>query len=97
MCGVPFAGSSNICENVTLPLKTIVCLSQATSTSIEKLDGFRGFRSLYEGCGVLSWDKKHVEFVSDFIQKLLENVPVYHLACTPDESAVIALEKMIRE
>lgn len=97
VCGVPFAGSSNICENVTLPLKTIVCLSQAPKTSIERISGFKGFRSLYEGCGILTWDKKHVEFVTDFIQKLLLEIPVYHLACTPDESAVIALEEKIRE
>ena len=60
VCGVPFAGSSNICENVTLPLKTIVCLSQAPQTTITPIKGFMAFRSVYEGCGILPWDKKHV-------------------------------------
>ena len=96
-CGVPFAGSSNICVNKTLPLCAIVTLSQAPVTTIEKVDGFPAFLSLYEGSGILTWDKKHVEFVCDFLQNLISCIPVYKLACTPDESAVIALEKMIRE
>lgn len=31
-CGIPFAGSSLMCENVTLPLKAIVYLSQSKKT-----------------------------------------------------------------
>lgn len=94
-CGVPFAGSSNICENVTLPLAAIVYLGQAEHTAIRSLKGFEAFRSIYEGCGIRPWDKEHVEFVSDFIQKLMEQVPVFKLECTSDESAVIALEEAL--
>lgn len=96
-CGVPFAGSSDICENATLPLAAVVCLGQAEQTTIRKLKGFEAFRNLYEGCGVITWEEKHVEFVSEFIERLLKDVPIYCLNCTPDESAVIALEKALME
>ena len=91
-CGIPFAGSSQVCKNVTLPLAAVVYLSQAPQTSIRKLRGAEAFRRLWEGISVNTWDKEDVSAVMDTVSRLLETVPIYHLACTPDESAVSALE-----
>lgn len=94
-CGVPFAGSSNICVNKTLPLACVVSLGQAENTTIREINGFEAFLNLYEGSGILTWDKKHVAYISDFLDQLIKNVPIYKLDCTPDESAVMALEKKL--
>ena len=90
--GIPFAGSSKICRNVTLPLDAIVYLKQAPATTIRRLRGAEAFRRVWEGCSVNTWDRMDVELVSETVQQILANVPVFELACTPDESAVIALE-----
>ena len=95
--GIPFSGSSQICENCSLPLKAIVYLSQAPETTICPLTGVRAFARIWEGVSVNIWDKEDVEQVSATVQQVLERVPVYHLACTPDESAVSALEQMLRK
>lgn len=94
-CGIPFSGSSTYCENRTLPLKTIVYLSQAPETTIRKLRGYEAFSKLWEGVSVNTWDKEDMEAVSRTVQQTAANVPVYHLACTPDESAVKALEGVL--
>ena len=93
--GVPFAGSSQICENVTLPLAAIVYLKQAPQTTIRRLRGAEAFRRIWEGCSINTWDRGDVELVSETVGRIVTELPVYELACTPDESAVIALEGVL--
>ena len=95
--GIPFCGSSGVNKNVTLPLRAIVSLSQAPSTSIVPISGLRAFRQLWEGCTVSNWDRQRVSACTDLVSKVIGHVPVFHLACTPDESAVIALEQALSD
>lgn len=95
-CGVPFCGTSNICKNKTLPLGAIVLLGQAPQNSIKRLSGAE---ALYGVMGNI-----YLDFIApyerlkcaDLIIELLSDVPVYHLDCTPDEEAVITLEKTLK-
>lgn len=93
--GVPFCGSSGVSENVTLPLHAIVSLSQAPATTIVPIRGLRAFRQLWEGCTVSHWDREQLAACTDLVSKVVQHVPMFHLACTPDESAVIALEQAL--
>lgn len=95
--GVPFSGSSGISHKSCLPVKAIVCLSQAPQTSIRPLSGVRAFRLLWEGCSLHTWDKEDVARCSDTVLRVVQQVPVYHLACTPDEEAVRALEAVLSQ
>lgn len=95
--GIPFCGSSEYCENASLPLKAIVYLQQAPETTICRIGGYQAFRRIWEGCSVNTWDSEHVQKVSGTVERVLRQVPVYLLSCTPDESAVMALEKMLGE
>ena len=94
-CGIPFMGSSQYCENVTLPLAAIVFLSQAPQTSIRSLKGVEAFRRVWEGVSVNTWDKEDVSAAMDTVSHVIQSVPVFHLACTPDETAVAALERQL--
>lgn len=91
-CGIPFAGSSEYCENVSAPLAAIVYLGQAPKTQITRLTGFRAFRRIWEGCSVNTWLRSDVERATEIVEAIIRRVPVFHLPCTPDESAVLALE-----
>lgn len=93
--GLPFAGSSQYCENVTAPLAAIVCLGQAPQTTITRLRGLAAFRKIWEGCSVNTWNREDVARASDAVARMVQTVPVYFLNCTPDESAVIALEELL--
>lgn len=95
--GVPFSGSSPYCENRSLPLKAIVYLGQAPKTSIRKLRGYEAFSRIWEGISVNTWDRTDLEVASDIVKHIVETVPVYHMPCTPDEDAVIVLEKELRK
>ena len=95
--GIPFCGSSEYCNNRTLPLAAIVYLSQASKTVIRKLRGAEAFSKIWEGVSVNTWIKEDVEAVSNAVLRAAAEIPVYYLACTPDESAVIVLEESLRK
>ena len=52
---------------------------------------------MWEGCSVNTWDREDMELVSEAVTKTVTTVPVYYLPCTPDRSAVIALEQALKE
>lgn len=95
--GIPFSGSSGVCENVTLPLKAVVYLTQAPNTTITPLSGVTAFRRIWEGCSVNAWNREDVAACAQTIMDMLASVPVLHLACTPDASAVTALEQALEK
>lgn len=93
--GIPFSGSSIYCKNRTLPLAAVVYLGQASVTTIRKMKGYEAFARVWEGVSVNTWDKDDMEKASALVKTLVENIPVFHMPCTPDESAIIALEKAL--
>ena len=93
--GIPFCGSSEHCEDASLPIGAIVYLAKAPQTSIRRMGGYEAFSRIWEGVCVNTWDREDMERVSDLVQKLATFVPVYYLPCTPDESAVTALEQVL--
>lgn len=95
--GIPFSGSSPYCKNRTLPLAAVVYLGQAPVTTIRQLQGFAAFRKIWEGCSVNTWDRTDMELAMDTVQRVIRQVPVYQLDCTPDEAPVIALEQALNE
>ncbi|MBR4863365.1 MAG: hypothetical protein IKU07_02210 [Oscillospiraceae bacterium] len=95
--GIPFSGSSRICESCSLPLSAIVYLTQAPQTRCTRLTGAAAFARVWEGISVNTWDRHDLEAVSHTLEQLLNAVPVYQLDCTPDESAVTALWQCIRK
>ena len=97
VCGIPFAGSSQYCENRSLPISAIVYLGQAPETTIRRVRGYEAFAKIWEGVSVNPWDKADMEIVSAVVEAAAGKLPVFHLLCTPDESAVIALEDALRK
>lgn len=91
-CGTPYSGSSPVRRNVTLPLKAIVCLTQAPENAIRRLRGAGAFRAVWEGCTVHVWDRAAVELATRTVSGVVGAVPVYHLACTPDIRAAELLK-----
>lgn len=95
--GLPFSGSSPYCKNRTLPLEAVVYLGQAPATAIRRLHGAEAFRRIWEGCSVNTWNREDMEHAAGLVESLLGQVAVYELACTPDETAVEALEQHLRK
>lgn len=91
--GIPYCGSSGVTKNLTLPLAAVVCLSQAPQTSITRLTGIGAFRRLWGECCINIWNPEDIECCTQSVSDVVSRVPIFHLACTPDLSAVLALEQ----
>ena len=92
---VPFSGTSGICKNRSLPLKAIVVLSQAPVNTVCRLPAAQAVAAV---CQNIFADRNVPEEWSNTMGLLLDlvgRVPVYALACTPDERAVQALEQVL--
>ena len=96
-CGSPYAGSSRCYRNAEVPVRAIVMLSQAESCSIRRMAPREAFVRLYAGTTVNDWDSEFVNRISDMLMSLISEIPVYALACTPDENAVRILAEQLSE
>lgn len=94
--GIPFAGSSAYCEKAELPIAAIVYLHQASASRIRKLTGAAAFRRVWEGCSVNTWERQDLQMASTVVAEITQQVPVFELYCTPDVSAILALEEGMR-
>lgn len=90
--GIPYCGTSGIRGTAELPVAAIVYLTQSPKSMAQPLTGLRAFRHVWEGCSLHVWDRTDVELCTNTVMKAIRQVPVVHLACRPDESAVDALE-----
>lgn len=95
--GVPYCGSSGVRKNRTLPLCAVVYLTQAPSSSAHTVKGVNAFMHLWEGCCINTYNSSDVEKCVEIVTGISENVPIVRLDCTPDITAVCALEKLLRE
>lgn len=95
-CGWPVCGSSEVCENEALPVRAIVLLSQGKENQIRLLTAREAFLLLYSQVTINTWNPEFVNRAVDFLEQLLQSVPVYHLACTISEDAVAVLEAALK-
>lgn len=95
--GLPFSGSSDICKNLNLPVKAIVRLSQAKENTVTRLTGINAYKAVFEGCYHSKWSADFNKITSDVAVSFAGNVPVYHLACLPDENATQVLKNELFE
>lgn len=91
--GIPYCGSSGVAENETMPLAAVVCLSQSPITTITALKGARAFQRLWQECCINIWNREDMEDCARWVSDVVSRIPIFHLACTPDLSAVLALEQ----
>lgn len=85
--GTPWSGKTPCYKNESMPLKAVVRLSQAPHNKIERLAPLHAFASLMPACSCMRWDSTSVSALHKTVEKVIINVPGYHLECLPDADA----------
>ena len=93
--GSPFAGSSRCHVNENCRVRAIIMLEQSKSCDLRRLNPAEAFRAVWSGLTVHSWDREFMEQAADLTMELIEQVPVYRFACTPEKNAVQYLEEKL--
>lgn len=88
-------GSSDICKNISAPIKTVVILSQSTENAVWEPDGIEAFKALICQCAYEVTSRRQVEKIVSLIAEFTSNVKILRLDCTNTPSAVECLERYI--
>lgn len=93
--GLPISGMSPDCRNVTAPVAAIVKLSQAKENRVTRLTALQAVRGILSGTYLPQEFSKDLPLLFDHAASFVQRVPVLHLECLPDASAVHALAPYI--
>lgn len=86
--GSPWSGKTPCYRQDYYQLKACVRLSQAPCNEISRLGILEAYAAIHPSCPpAFAYDEKLYDHISILIDKLLSTVPIYHLACKPDEEA----------
>lgn len=86
--GSPYAGSSDLFINVRVPLKAIIMLEQAKENTIQPIPQTEALGLFLEQSSLPIWEPMLFEKGMETLEAIITTVPMYRLACLPDEGAV---------
>ena len=90
--GLPFCGTSGVCKNESYPLGAIVLLSQGRENTVTRLGAAQCVSALTGNIYLDLLAPGERERLFLFLFELIEKIPVYSFACTPDDDAVKILK-----
>ena len=93
--GSPFAGTSGIYRNESAPVRALVVLRQAPENTIRRLSLAEAFRAIYSESVLPRWNHDAHQHVIELVTAIVSELPVYLLACTPDERPVTLLRQTL--
>lgn len=93
--GSPYSGSSEICKRKSAPIKGVFLLRQAPENRAEPLAPPDAFRRLFSQTVVNLWNTEQVQSLTEVLAALSADLPVYELACRPDNAAAELAERTL--
>lgn len=85
--GTPWNGKHNLSTNISVPVRGICYLRQAKENHIHRLSRWEGMQHLYAQL-YRARGKEQMQKSLDFIDRILEIVPIYELSCNMEPEAV---------
>lgn len=93
--GLPYAGTSGICERFDLPVGAIVTLRQAAQNRVERLSPAEAVKAILSQTALQPWNERDIQAALDLAAGLAARVPVFRLSGRPDAGAVACLERSL--
>ena len=93
--GLPFAGTSGIYRNQSVPIRAVVLLQQAAGNEIVSVSPVEAFKALLPQCNARRWDGAFMEQLTKLLSDFVLAVPFYRLACRADVGAVELLRDVL--
>lgn len=93
--GTPWCGTSGIFTTESYPLGGIVLLKQALQDSCETMSQDKKILSVMQRLISPSWTADMLQWNLKFTERLVEQIPVFRLWCTPNPSAALTMRSQI--
>lgn len=95
--GYPLDGSEPVRSTAVNPLGAVVLLEQGPVNQVARLKPAKALPRLMRQMVLDCWSGQARAAALELLLKLMEDIPVFLLTCTPDERAVEALEAVLIE
>lgn len=89
--GWPVCGSSEICNDLSMPIRAVVMLSQGKTDTVTRLSPMQAFSQMYSQVTINRWNATANVRCMDLLENFVREIPVWHLSCTISENAVNTL------
>ena len=87
--GSPWSGKTACYKNKHTPVAAFVRLSQAPHNRIRRLKGIEAIGEVLPSCPfTFAYENRLSESIYSILSQTLQQTPVYHLECLPDDGAV---------
>ncbi len=93
--GIFYAGTSDICHNLSAPVRAIVFPRRGEENRVTCMHPHKAFISLLGQCSYYTWASDSAERMMDLAAELIRRVPVYSLECRKDQNAVRSLAEAL--
>ena len=93
--GIPWCGTSGICNTQTYPLGGIVLLKQASADSIEELTPDKKQLLVCQRLISPTWNTEQFNINLDIVKNIIPNIMVCRLNCTKENSAAEIMKAYI--
>lgn len=93
--GIPWCGSSGICNKDVVALKAIVILQKYPENIVEKPRAMEIMQNLLQQTTVNPWSREMILGTQMLHAQLCNEIPVVRLKCRPDEDAVRVLAEYL--
>ncbi|MGC8833943.1 MAG: hypothetical protein ACP5R4_07785, partial [Armatimonadota bacterium] len=93
--GTPWHGDANVCDPGNAPLEKVFFIVHADRNYAKPISPVDAASRLLVRCFPPFWDKEGMQFVTDFLAQVAEEVPCYELGFVPDQSVVEFVRNML--
>ncbi len=93
--GTPWSGKTPCYRNVSVPVKAIVRIKQASVNEISRLEGIHAYAAFAGGASLVRWERAVMDDSTRLGSGIAMSVPVYSMGCRPDAEAVTVCRKAI--
>lgn len=93
--GLPYAGTSGIYCNSSVPVSAVVLLHQGPCNEISPVLPPDAFKFILPQCNARWWDVDFMDRLTGQISAFVDQVPVYRLDCKADVEAVELLQGVL--
>jgi len=87
--GSPWSGKTPCYRNTFSEIRALVRLEQAPQNSITQIAGLDAYASLLSSSSSIKWIRADMDKHVRMVEKLIINLPSYHLKCLPDQEAAM--------
>ena len=95
--GSPWSGKTPCYRNITVPLAALMLIKRDERNYVKEQNPIIAFSTLLTACSAMKWDETLFEKVCGTVSRIVENIKVAELHCTPDAESAFVCRRYLED